>query len=170
MIRPPPRSTLFPYTTLFRSRNDVSDRGYEKPVTKRSKAATWRCIAIALLFPEERAVVAISLTQSLILAVEFLRALGHLRHPVLNVAKGRFAFGLVGPIVLEDVHMRALRTYGKPDEVIIPEPAGTARRLHGGHVRHRDCIAAPCAQCLDECARELVQRVKWLLVADAMHH
>src|SRR5947208_12474135 len=26
MIRPPPRSTLFPYTTLFRSRLDVLDR------------------------------------------------------------------------------------------------------------------------------------------------
>src|SRR5438034_1829757 len=27
MIRPPPRSTLFPYTTLFRSRRPVDDRG-----------------------------------------------------------------------------------------------------------------------------------------------
>src|SRR2546427_9199925 len=27
MIRRPPRSTLFPYTTLFRSRRGVSDRG-----------------------------------------------------------------------------------------------------------------------------------------------
>src|SRR5438132_6280114 len=27
MIRRPPRSTLFPYTTLFRSRGDVPDRG-----------------------------------------------------------------------------------------------------------------------------------------------
>src|SRR5690242_21413662 len=26
MIRPPPRSTLFPYTTLFRSRRTVEDR------------------------------------------------------------------------------------------------------------------------------------------------
>src|SRR5438034_1960328 len=26
MIRPPPRSTLFPYTTLFRSRTRVGDR------------------------------------------------------------------------------------------------------------------------------------------------
>src|SRR5688572_31270864 len=26
MIRPPPRSTLFPYTTLFRSRRRVGDR------------------------------------------------------------------------------------------------------------------------------------------------
>src|SRR5688500_19311511 len=35
MIQPPPRSTLFPYTTLFRSRNDdgrddeVADRQYD---------------------------------------------------------------------------------------------------------------------------------------------
>src|SRR5688572_32164452 len=27
MIRPPPRSTLFPYTTLFRSRDDEQRRG-----------------------------------------------------------------------------------------------------------------------------------------------
>src|SRR5256884_8447951 len=27
MIRPPPRSTLFPYTTLFRSMNGVHDMG-----------------------------------------------------------------------------------------------------------------------------------------------
>src|SRR5436305_12024543 len=27
MIRPPPRSTLFPYTTLFRSPRDVRSRG-----------------------------------------------------------------------------------------------------------------------------------------------
>src|SRR5689334_24129459 len=26
MIRPPPRSTLFPYTTLFRSLRDINDR------------------------------------------------------------------------------------------------------------------------------------------------
>src|SRR5687768_17791059 len=27
MIRPPPRSTLFPYTTLFRSEEDAADAG-----------------------------------------------------------------------------------------------------------------------------------------------
>src|SRR5438874_9067566 len=37
MIRPPPRSTLFPYTTLFRSlavrdRDTVSDRGRAQPL------------------------------------------------------------------------------------------------------------------------------------------
>src|SRR3712207_7954692 len=32
MIRRPPRSTLFPYTTLFRSARDCSDRGADDPV------------------------------------------------------------------------------------------------------------------------------------------
>src|SRR2546430_11273029 len=36
MIRPPPRSTLFPYTTLFRSRRRPRDR----PFAARSPAAT----------------------------------------------------------------------------------------------------------------------------------
>src|SRR3712207_8424120 len=31
MIRRPPRSTLFPYTTLFRSRRRHEDRGHEEP-------------------------------------------------------------------------------------------------------------------------------------------
>src|SRR3954466_452514 len=35
MIRPPPRSTLFPYTTLFRSRRDVD----EEPIDLRAEAA-----------------------------------------------------------------------------------------------------------------------------------
>src|SRR3712207_7260569 len=30
MIRRPPRSTLFPYTTLFRSRHELKKRGIEK--------------------------------------------------------------------------------------------------------------------------------------------
>src|SRR2546426_7138264 len=32
MIRRPPRSTLFPYTTLFRSRNDAGPEGCDEPV------------------------------------------------------------------------------------------------------------------------------------------
>src|SRR3712207_7326427 len=32
MIRRPPRSTLFPYTTLFRSSGSVDDRGRNHPV------------------------------------------------------------------------------------------------------------------------------------------
>src|SRR2546426_2888782 len=35
MIRRPPRSTLFPYTTLFRSWYEPSDFGYEKDIKKR---------------------------------------------------------------------------------------------------------------------------------------
>src|SRR2546430_13703344 len=35
MIRRPPRSTLFPYTTLFRSRSDVSAEVAEHPVALR---------------------------------------------------------------------------------------------------------------------------------------
>src|SRR3712207_7501377 len=31
MIRRPPRSTLFPYTTLFRSKREISSRGWEPP-------------------------------------------------------------------------------------------------------------------------------------------
>src|SRR2546430_5014060 len=31
MIRRPPRSTLFPYTTLFRSHDGVARRGYSPP-------------------------------------------------------------------------------------------------------------------------------------------
>src|SRR5256885_10091515 len=37
MIRRPPRSTLFPYTTLFRSRNGASRRGHQR-VPKVAKA------------------------------------------------------------------------------------------------------------------------------------
>src|SRR5688572_31558675 len=45
MIRRPPRSTLFPYTTLFRSRSPVS----RKPIVSipwRSRAGTKRCGSI----------------------------------------------------------------------------------------------------------------------------
>src|SRR5688572_31331144 len=45
MIRPPPGSTLFPYTTLFRSRSEGSDRepprGW-KPRTARARRAADR--------------------------------------------------------------------------------------------------------------------------------
>src|SRR2546426_9632096 len=40
MIRRPPRSTLFPYTTLFRSRGDAGEsRGAEAPAGRFSRAA-----------------------------------------------------------------------------------------------------------------------------------
>src|SRR5476649_2975100 len=41
MIRRPPRSTLFPYTTLFRSRNSTHRRsrtGYSSPASPRCRA------------------------------------------------------------------------------------------------------------------------------------
>src|SRR2546422_6105295 len=39
MIRRPPRSTLFPYTTLFRSWNETDDRG--TPGLTRDTSAKW---------------------------------------------------------------------------------------------------------------------------------
>src|SRR5260370_42644272 len=39
MIRRPPRSTLFPYTTLFRSRPALSDDAFVTPATAREIAA-----------------------------------------------------------------------------------------------------------------------------------
>src|SRR2546430_12369751 len=39
MIRRPPRSTLFPYTTLFRSKADVSDRKQVARLFKEALAA-----------------------------------------------------------------------------------------------------------------------------------
>src|SRR5260370_28867135 len=52
MIRRPPRSTLFPYTTLFRSRRFESGRGYEREMPGQvawhssfpaSRRLTYRC-------------------------------------------------------------------------------------------------------------------------------
>src|SRR5690242_21605996 len=44
MIRRPPRSTLFPYTTLFRSGRDSSDRagGGDAPAVRPGQAVTLR--------------------------------------------------------------------------------------------------------------------------------
>src|SRR3712207_6852571 len=48
MIRRPPRSTLFPYTTLFRSRRSL--QGGERPW----RAADWRRVHVSTgLFPPE---------------------------------------------------------------------------------------------------------------------
>src|SRR5206468_7147505 len=38
MIRPPPRSTLFPYTTLFRSRRRKSSTGWYRQLDRRRPA------------------------------------------------------------------------------------------------------------------------------------
>src|SRR5436309_8919156 len=40
MIRPPPRSTLFPYTTLFRSKLDAGESG-QSSSTRRSRTRKW---------------------------------------------------------------------------------------------------------------------------------
>jgi len=54
MIRRPPRSTLFPYTTLFRSANPISaaaDIGFAVVVmAPRSRATTPRATAVADLW------------------------------------------------------------------------------------------------------------------------
>src|SRR2546429_2203229 len=43
MIRRPPRSTLFPYTTLFRSRvNRVREEGAASPRRQSERCAYWR--------------------------------------------------------------------------------------------------------------------------------
>src|SRR5436305_5260255 len=42
MIRRPPRSTLFPYTTLFRSRHHVSCSRYQRTVVSSAEANGWR--------------------------------------------------------------------------------------------------------------------------------
>src|SRR2546430_13308805 len=41
MIRRPPRSTLFPYTTLFRSRFPRTVRGRTRSATSSTAATTW---------------------------------------------------------------------------------------------------------------------------------
>src|SRR5258708_29634810 len=50
MIRRPPRSTLFPYTTLFRSRHQSDLFGKELPParTRRLRAAGWVLLALSL--------------------------------------------------------------------------------------------------------------------------
>src|SRR5437867_10506681 len=42
MLRPPPRSTLFPYTTLFRSRRGASASDARPPGRARARAAVSR--------------------------------------------------------------------------------------------------------------------------------
>src|SRR3990172_6763297 len=46
MIRPPPRSTLFPYTTLFRSLGTVAERSYCRPAGARGRSrARWGSVS-----------------------------------------------------------------------------------------------------------------------------
>src|SRR3712207_7703341 len=42
MIRRPPRSTLFPYTTLFRSRDPARRRGARRPAGRRRRRRAYR--------------------------------------------------------------------------------------------------------------------------------
>src|SRR5258708_28169306 len=44
MIRRPPRSTLFPYTTLFRSETALAVRAGDPPVTVRDAAGLRECL------------------------------------------------------------------------------------------------------------------------------
>src|SRR5256885_12054833 len=53
MIRRPPRSTLFPYTTLFRSRQAVKDVGRAEPPRDPSIKGPDRPFVQALLHPLE---------------------------------------------------------------------------------------------------------------------
>src|SRR3712207_7600996 len=46
MIRRPPRSTLFPYTTLFRSRARPTPPRRTRPVRPRRRARRWRWGAV----------------------------------------------------------------------------------------------------------------------------
>src|SRR4051812_49727930 len=48
MIRRPPRSTLFPYTTLFRSLGAGHQLGFEGPGDRKGLVAELRCLAHAL--------------------------------------------------------------------------------------------------------------------------
>src|SRR5437870_11497911 len=48
MIRPPPRSTLFPYTTLFRSEKLSAGRGYESSYRIRGMKRGWGVADTAL--------------------------------------------------------------------------------------------------------------------------
>src|SRR5688572_31057695 len=50
MIRRPPRSTLFPYTTLFRSLFDQADATYELPQRRKDAIALYA--AVAQKFPK----------------------------------------------------------------------------------------------------------------------
>src|SRR5256885_13088010 len=49
MIRRPPRSTLFPYTTLFRSVSRSENRVRSAPMSSSRKQLCFRCIALFLL-------------------------------------------------------------------------------------------------------------------------
>src|SRR2546430_13023982 len=53
MIRRPPRSTLFPYTTLFRSRRDIGCGSYFRS-SKAWAGGRWRKSSVSRLGPKPR--------------------------------------------------------------------------------------------------------------------
>src|SRR2546426_7828392 len=54
MIRRPPRSTLFPYTTLFRSDPAPESRTHSASPTPRGRAQTERVAGVTASDPEQR--------------------------------------------------------------------------------------------------------------------
>src|SRR3712207_7923420 len=56
MIRRPPRSTLFPYTTLFRSAGDLGKRGHRQPARVKLEAGEQPIASLLRLEPGDSAV------------------------------------------------------------------------------------------------------------------
>src|SRR5260370_26000407 len=54
MIRRPPRSTLFPYTTLFRSTSDIRAREFEQAVDAALRKIKQPRVVAAETFPKSR--------------------------------------------------------------------------------------------------------------------
>src|SRR5258707_11818374 len=47
MMRRPPRSTLFPYTTLFRSRNEIAHAGHEREMRQiKDQLRRWTALGV----------------------------------------------------------------------------------------------------------------------------
>src|SRR2546426_2049978 len=63
MIRRPPRSTLFPYTTLFRSREDVAPLAVGVP-DQRDVAGAVRIVLHALHHPGDAVLVALEVDET----------------------------------------------------------------------------------------------------------
>src|SRR3712207_7322760 len=61
MIRRPPRSTLFPYTTLFRSSQHASRSWRDGSPTTHTGAAAWRHRSPVTIFSTERTAPSVSL-------------------------------------------------------------------------------------------------------------
>ena len=143
----------------------MSNGGYEKPISERPELGVGRGGVSVWFFRKERTAVAVLPAEFSIVTVEPARAAGDVRHPVLNVAQG----GLIPGLVFVDVHARLLRTEGESNKVVVPKAAGAARRFRRGEVGHRNRVVARGAARLHQRARELIERVEGLFIADAMH-